>query len=491
MSELIVTFSIYILVIIGFVVYSNRRTKNLSDYMLGGRDLGGAIAALGAGASDMSSWLILALPGAVMLNGLNQIWLPIGLSIGQFLNWQLISARLRVYTEVANDSITIPAYFENRFHDNTRILRLITAVVIVIFFTFYSASGFVSGGLLFSSTFHVSYIAGLLITATIVIGYTCLGGFLAISWIDFFQGTLMFFALLVVPAMTFHALGGIGEIGQIVDTHAIPSYLNAFNGITSVGIISLLAWGFGYFGQPHIIVRFMAMRSHKQAPQAQFICMTWMNVALYGAVFTGLFGMAFFANSPLKDPETGFIHLSTILFSPWIAGVLLAAVLSATMSTSSSQLLASSSAIVEDFYHRFFRSQASSRELIWVSRLGVLIISLVAFSIAYDPKSSILNLVSYAWAGLGGAFGPVIILSLFWKRMNLWGAMAGMVAGTLVVIIWPYFSELGGIFEIYELVPAFLLNLFSIAGVSLMTQKPSDKIKAEFEDMQRILKLEK
>lgn len=488
MHELIITFIVYILVIVGFVIYSNLRTKNLSDYMLGGRDLAGAVAALGAGASDMSSWLILALPGAVMLNGLNQIWLPIGLSIGQYLNWQLISKRLRVYTEVANDSITIPAYLENRFHDTTRFLRLVTAVVIIIFFTFYTASGFVSGGLLFQSTFHVPYIAGLLITAVIVISYTCLGGFLAIAWIDFFQGTLMFFALLVVPAMTLNSLGGLDNTMRIIGTHADASYLDAFNGISLVGTVSLLAWGLGYFGQPHIIVRFMAMRKHTDAPKAQFICMTWMNLALYGAVFTGIFGMAFFANNPLKDTETGFIHLSTILFNPWIAGILLAAVLSATMSTSSAQLLGSSSAVVEDFYHRFLRPTAGNKELLWISRLGVVLIAVVALVLAHNPKSSILNLVSYAWAGLGGAFGPVILISLFWRRMNLTGALSGIILGALIVIIWPYFESFGGIFKLYELIPAFFIGCIAIITGSLLTGEPSNSVKKEFDEVAALLK---
>ena len=488
MHELTVVFIVYILVIVGFVIHSNQRTKSLSDYMLGGRHLSGAVAALGAGASDMSSWLILALPGAVMLNGLNQIWLPIGLSIGQYLNWQLISRRLRVYTEVANDSITIPAYLENRFHDQTKILRLVTALVILLFFTFYTASGFVSGGLLFQSTFHVSYISGLWITAVIVIAYTCIGGFLAIAWIDFFQGTLMFFALIIVPLVTMHSMGGLDNTMRIIGNNSASTYLNAFHGVTIIGILSLLSWGLGYFGQPHIIVRFMAMSKPSEAPKAQFICMTWMNIALYGAVFTGLFGMAFFANNPLVDTETGFIHLSAILFNPWIAGILLAAVLSATMSTSSAQLLSSSSAVVEDVYHRFFRPSAKSQELLWISRLGVMLIAIVSMFLAHNPKSSILNLVGYAWAGLGGAFGPVILISLFWRRMNLAGALAGITTGALVVIIWPYLQGFGGIFELYELMPAFILSCIAIVIVSLATSEPSPSVSKEFDKSMSLLK---
>ncbi|MCY4178222.1 MAG: sodium/proline symporter PutP, partial [Endozoicomonadaceae bacterium] len=415
----------------------------------------------------------------------------VGLSIGQFLNWQLISKRLRIYTEVANDSITIPAYLENRFNDKTKILRLVTAIVIVIFFTFYTASGLVSGGLLFSSAFHISYTTALIISSVIVVSYTCIGGFLAVSWIDFFQGCLMFFALLIIPAVTLHALHGLDNTMDIIRNYTTPGYLDAFSGISTIGILSLLSWGLGYFGQPHILVRFMAMRTHREAPKAQFICMSWMNLSLYGAVFTGLFGMAFFAKSPLKDPETNFIHLSTLLFNPWISGALLAAVLSATMSTSSSQLLASSSAIAEDFYRRFFRPKASAKELIIIARLGMLFIAVIAFAMALNTNNSILHLVSHAWAGLGGAFGPVILISLFWKRMNLQGSIAGIITGTVVIFIWSYFKHLGGIFSLYELIPAFLFNCITIFVVSSLTKQPDESVLKDFEQTQLLLKSDK
>lgn len=487
----LITFILYLVVILLFVLYSNYHTKSLSDYVLGGRNLTGTIAALGAGASDMSSWLILALPGAVIVNGFNELWLPVGLSVGQYLNWQLIAKRLRVYTEVANNSITIPAYLENRFNDKTRILRMVTAIVIVIFFTFYTASGLVSGGLLFSSAFDVNYNTALIITSIVVVSYTCFGGFLAVAWIDFFQGTLMFFALLTVPAVTLYALGGVNKTMHIVESHMGLSYLDAFRGMSFIGIVSLLGWGLGYFGQPHIIVRFMAMRTHKETPKAQFICMTWMNLSLYGAIFTGIFAMAFFADNPLKSPETAFIHLSTILFNPWLSGIMLAAVLSSTMSTSSSQLLGSSSAIVEDFYRRFFRSSASAKELVIIARLGVLLIACIAFVLAKDTENTILKLVSYAWAGLGGTFGPVILLSLFWKRMNLAGAMAGIMTGTITVIVWPYLHHLGGIFQLYEMVPAFLFNCIMIVLVSLLTKPPHSSVQQEFDQTQLLLESKK
>ncbi len=454
----------------------------MHDYMLGGRSLSGPIAALGAGASDMSSWLLLALPGAVMLHGLNQIWLPIGLALGAYLNWQIVAKRLRVYTEVAKDSITIPSYFENRFHDTTGMLRLLTALVILIFFTFYTASGFVAGGLLFSSTFHVGYTTGLVLTAAIILIYTCIGGFLAISWIDFFQGCLMFIALLVVPITVLYHLGSLqGSLSTI--THQSSVYLNAFKGTSFIGVISLFAWGLGYFGQPHILVRFMATKSAKTIPQAQFICMTWMCLALLGAVFTGLLGIAFFAPNGLSNPETVFLVLAESLFNPWIAGLLLAAVLSATMSTASAQLLASSSAVAEDFYHKFIRPDAKARELLWVSRLIVLVIAVIAVLLSLNPKSSILALVGYAWAGLGASFGPIIVLSLFWKRMNLTGAFLGIIIGALTVIIWPHFKSYGGIFALYELLPGFVFACIGVYVGSMLTKAPSLKLLSQHREV--------
>ncbi|WP_119343951.1 sodium/proline symporter PutP [Facilibium subflavum] len=485
MSILTVVFVIYIAIIFSLGICSYFYTKNLNDYMLGGRSLSGPIAALGAGASDMSSWLLLALPGAVMLHGLNQIWLPLGLALGAYLNWQFVAKRLRIYTEVAKDSITIPAYFENRFHDKTGFIRLLTAIVILIFFTFYTASGFVAGGLLFSSTFGISYAAGLGLTAAIILIYTCIGGFLAISWIDFFQGCLMFLALILVPVVVLYHIGSINTALTDVAQQS-PVYLDAFKGTSIIGVLSLFAWGLGYFGQPHILVRFMATKTARSIPQAQFICMTWMCIALLGAVFTGLFGLAYFSSKGLSNPETIFIVLSNTFFNPWIAGVLLAAVLSATMSTASAQLLASSSAVVEDFYHKFFRPKASTTELLFSSRIVVFLIAIVALLLAANPKSSILNLVGYAWAGLGASFGPVVLLSLFWRRMNLAGAFAGIITGALTVLIWPHLKFLGGVFELYELLPGFVFAVVSIVTVSLLAKPATVLMSKEYEHVAKL-----
>ena len=479
MHPLVITFVLYILVIFSIGYFAVHRNKTLSDYVLGGRSLSGPVAALGAGASDMSSWLLLALPGAFLLHGINQIWLPIGLSIGAYLNWQLVARRLRIYTEVAGDSLTVPSYFHNRFQDHSRLLKTVTALVVLIFFTFYASASFVSIGLLFHTMFGLNYIDAVLLGGGIILIYTIIGGFLAISWIDFFQGSLVFVALLTVPMVTLYALHGIHPTLSLIQAQG-AHFLDAFDGLSLVGIISLLAWGLGYFGQPHIIVRFMAAKNHRTIPQAQFICMTWMILSLFGAIFTGLFAIAYFAKMPLSDPETAFLYLAKDLFNPWITGILLAAALSANMSTTSAQLLSSSSAITEDLYHTFFRRKATQKELIFVGRIGVLIVGGIAFSLAMNPDNSILNLVAHAWAGLGASFGPVVLISLFWSRMTRNGAFAGMVFGALTVLIWPMIPEVKAM---YELLPGFAFSCIAIFIVSLLDRKPSKKIIEQFQEV--------
>lgn len=312
-SILWVTFVIYILIVFSIGIYSYFQTKKVSDYMLGGRSLSAPIAALGAGASDMGSWLLLALPGAFMVSGFNQIWLLLGLSLGAFVNWGVIARRLRIYTEIAKDSITIPAYFENRFHDNKGTIRSLTAVVVVIFFTIYTGAGFVSGGVLFSSMFGISYHEALLLTATIIFVYTCVGGFLAISWIDFFQGTLMLLALLIVPAVVYFNLGGT-DISAALSNIKVDGFFDVTSGVPLITIVSLLAWGLGYFGQPHIIVRFMAIKDPNKTSQAMWICMTWMILALIGAACVGILGAAYYDDS-LANPESVFLKLSSVFLT--------------------------------------------------------------------------------------------------------------------------------------------------------------------------------
>ncbi|WP_243014044.1 sodium/proline symporter PutP [Brevibacillus borstelensis] len=473
------------MLLIGYFAY--KRTSNLTDYMLGGRTLGPAVTALSAGASDMSGWLMMGLPGAMFAQGISASWIAIGLTLGAYANWLYVAPRLRTYTEVANNSITIPAFLENRFGDASRILRLVSGLVIMIFFTFYVSSGLVSGGVLFENTFHLNYHTGLWIVAVVVIAYTLFGGFLAVSWTDFVQGLIMFIALILVPLVTIFHVGGIGP--TFTEIHAInPALLDIFKGTSLLGIISLFAWGLGYFGQPHIIVRFMAISSVKEIKKARFIGMGWMIFSIVGAMFTGLVGIAFYSKKglALTDPETVFIELGKILFHPLITGFLLAAILAAIMSTISSQLLVTSSSLTEDIYKTFFRREASDKELVFVGRLSVLVVSLVALLLAYSKNDTILDLVGYAWAGFGASFGPLILLSLYWKRMNKWGALAGMVAGAATVILWTQSDMLKDL--LYEMIPGFAVSLVAIVVVSLLTQKPAKEIQEQFDSYQKFTK---
>ncbi len=477
----LITFIVYLVALLAIGLFFYRRTNNLSDYVLGGRRLGGGTAALSAGASDMSGWLLLGLPGAMYASGMNQVWIAVGLSIGAYLNWQFVAKRLRVYTEVAQDSITVPDYLENRFHDHSKLLRVVSALVILLFFAFYTSSGMVAGATLFQKSFGLEYNTALWIGAAVIVSYTFLGGFLAVSWTDFFQGILMFLALVVVPVVVVTTQGGWSEtVAKVADVD--PARLDIFHEMTLFGIISLMAWGLGYFGQPHIVVRFMAVRSSREIPKARLVGMTWMVLSLYGAIFTGFAGIAYFSDQPLENSETVFISLSQVLFNPWVAGILLAAILSAIMSTIDSQLLVSSSALTEDFYKAILRPGASQTELVWVGRFTVAAIALIAILLAFDPDSTVLGLVAYAWGGFGAAFGPVIILSLFWKRMTRNGALAGMILGAITVIVWKQMS--GGIFDMYEILPGFILCTLGIIVVSRMDRKPSAEIEGEFAEME-------
>ncbi|QAS52120.1 sodium/proline symporter PutP [Halobacillus litoralis] len=487
----LITFIIYLIGMLGIGFAAYRLTSDLSDYVLGGRRLGPGVAALSAGASDMSGWLLLGLPGAIYAGGLSGAWIGVGLAIGAYLNWQFVARRLRVFTEIANDSITVPDYLENRFRDHSHVLRVISAAVILLFFTFYTSSGMVAGAKLFEASFALSYTQALWLGAIVTISYTFLGGFLAVSWTDFVQGILMFFALIAVPIVAISELGGWNEATNAV-AQIDPSYLNMVQGVGALAIISSLAWGLGYFGQPHILVRFMALRSAKDVPKARLIGVGWMVLGLYGAIFTGLFGLAYINTADvadlssfnaeviteggiqmLADSEKIFITFSQILFHPVIAGILLAAILSAIMSTIDSQLLVSSSALAEDFYKAIFRKNASEKELVWVGRFAVAAIALIAVLLAGNPDNTVLGLVSYAWAGFGAAFGPIIILSLFWKGITRNGALAGIIVGAVTVVVWADMLS-GGIFDLYEIVPGFLLNTIVAIVVSKMGTPPKE-----------------
>lgn len=483
---LIISMSVYMVGMLAIGFWAYKRTSNLSDYMLGGRTLGPAVTALSAGASDMSGWLMMGLPGAMYATGISASWIAIGLTIGAWLNWIYVAPRLRTYTEIANDSITIPGYLENRFKDKSKVLRLVSGLVILIFFTFYVSSGMVSGGVLFQSTFGLDYHTGLWLVSGVVIAYTLFGGFLAVSWTDFVQGIIMVLALVLVPLVTIFHIGGIGpafDTPKSID----PALLNIFTGTSFLGIVSLFAWGLGYFGQPHIIVRFMAISSVKEIKKATRIGMGWMIFSILGAMFTGFLGITYFSQTGqvLDDPETVFILLGEILFHPIITGFLLAAILAAIMSTISSQLLVTSSSLTEDIYKTFFRREASDKELVFMGRLSVLVIAVIALALSWEKNATILDLVGYAWAGFGSAFGPLILMSLYWKRMTSWGALAGMLVGAATVIIW---SSAGLSGFLYEMVPGFAASLIAIIIVSLITAKPSREVETEFEQFEKTLK---
>ncbi len=421
----------------------------------------------------MSGWLLLGLPGAMYVGGMNNVWIGVGLVIGAYLNWQFVAKRLRIFTEVAEDSITLPDYLENRFNDKSRVLRVASAAVILIFFTIYTSAGMVGGAILFEETFGLNYNVALWVGAFVIVSYTFLGGFMAVSWTDFFQGIMMFLALCAVPLFVAGKVGGWSTaVSKIAAMNA--DHVDIFSGMTLMGIISLMAWGLGYFGQPHILARFMSVKSTSEVPKAQLIGMSWMVLSLLGAIFTGFLGIAYFADLPLENSETVFMDLTQALFNPWIAGILLAAILAAIMSTIDSQLLVCSSTIAEDFYKQILRKEASQNELVWISRIAVLVIALIAILLASNPDSKVLGLVSYAWGGFGAAFGPVIILSLFWRRMTRNGTLMGMILGAATVIVWKQLK--GGIFDMYEILPGFVLCSLAIIVVSLLDKAPSQEV---------------
>lgn len=482
-TPMIITFVIYItgMLLIGYLAY--RSTKNFDDYILGGRSLGSVVTALSAGASDMSGWLLMGLPGAIFIAGISESWIAIGLTLGAYLNWLFVAGRLRVQTEKNNNALTLPDYFTSRFEDNSKILRIISAVVILVFFTIYCASGVVAGGLLFESTFNISYEKAMWLGALATIAYTFLGGFLAVSWTDTVQASLMIFALILTPVVIILSLGGFDTAVDVIKAKN-PEYLDMFKGLNFVAIISLLGWGLGYFGQPHILARFMAADSHHTIRSARRISMTWMILCLGGTTAVGFFGIAYFELNPalsasvMANNERIFMELAGILFNPWIAGILLSAILAAVMSTLSCQLLVCASALTEDLYKPFIRKTASQKELVWVGRFMVLVVAAIAIYIARDPNSKVLALVSNAWAGFGAAFGPVVLMSVMWKRMTRTGALAGMLVGAVTVLIWMKYKWFG----LYEIIPGFILAALAIFIVSLITKAPSSAAQTRFEE---------
>ena len=471
----VIMFSIYLftMLFIGFLGY--RSTNSLDDYILGGRRLGSFVTALSAGASDMSGWLLMGLPGAIYLSGVSEAWIGVGLVMGAYLNWRYVAARLRLYTERAGNALTLPDYFSNRFEDKQNLLRILTTVVILVFFTIYCASGVVAGARLFENMFGLPYQTALWVGAACTIAYVFIGGFLAVSWTDTIQASLMITALIVAPVAGYFAvINGLQPTQSLTDLME-PAKMDMMKGASFIGILSLMAWGLGYFGQPHILVRFMAAESVKTIPAARRISMTWMILCLAGAVAVGFVGIPYFLAHPEgalavnANSETVFIELAKQLFNPWIAGLLLAAILAAVMSTLSCQLLVCSSALTEDVYRTFLRKNAGQTELVWVGRTMVMAIALIAIGIASNPEAKVLGMVSYAWAGFGAAFGPVIILSLFWSHMTRNGALAGILVGAVTVLVWKQFGWLG----LYEIVPGFIFAWLATVVISRLGQPSS------------------
>lgn len=484
-----IVFIVYILAMLAIGLFFANKNENMSDYILGGRSLNVWVASLSAQASDMSGWLLTGLPGLAYLsaNGSQEaIWTAIGLAVGTYLNWLVVAKRLRQYTEISGNALTMPDYFEHRFKDTSRILRIVTALFILIFFLVYTSSAFVTGAKLFQTVFGLSYRTGLLVGAAIVVIYTCSGGFKAVCWTDLFQGIMMFFAIIIIPVTVVRMFGGLDTTMETVNAMHPGSFDIIPNGtnISWFVVVTGLGWGLGYFGQPHILARFMAIRSSKEVRPARIIAMVWVIVSLACAIMVGIVGVAYFT-TPLAAGahETIFMELSKQLFHPIIAGVLLSAILAATMSTCDSQLLVTASAISEDVYKAFIKPTATDKELINISRITVVVVAVIAIFIALDPNSSIFGLVSYAWAGFGAAFGPTILLSLYWRRMTRKGAIAGIIAGGATVIVWIMLKSVGGIFQIYEIVPGFIISVIVIVIVSLMDEEPSKEITDEFDSL--------
>jgi sodium/proline symporter len=464
-----IVFVLYVALMIGVGLVAYRRTHDLSDYLLGGRKMGAFVSAMSAGASDMSGWLLMGLPGAIFVAGLSEAWIGIGLLAGSYLNWLIVARPLRRESERLN-ALTISDYFEFKF--NSRTLRVITAVVILAFFLIYTTSGLVAGGKLFRDVFGLDYTLAVLIETLAVIVYTAVGGFIAVCWTDAIQGVLMLAALLVVPVTALAAAGGFGAL--LTDVNAVSPHLLTWlrdlqgTPLTLLGFLSTLGWGLGYFGMPHILTRFMGIASEESVPRARRIALVWTALSLAAAILVGLTGIATF-NGNLGDGEVVFIQLIQMFFHPIPAGICLAAILAAIMSTADSQLLVCTSVITEDFYKSFYRRDATQTELVTVGRGAVVGIALIAMLLALDQDSKVMGLVSYAWAGFGAAFGPAMILSLYWRRMTAAGAIAGVLVGALTVIAWKNLS--GGVFSLYELVPGFVLSAVAIVLVSALSRR--------------------
>ena len=504
-------FAVYLVIMILIGVVYSRRTKNNEDYFLGGRNLGGWTAAMSAQASDMSGWLLMGLPGSVYLAGTGKVWIAVGLLIGTVLNWFLVSSRLRKYTIVAGNSLTIPSFFQNRYRDKLGVIKIVSAVIIAIFFAVYTASAFNSGAKLFSTLFghakdgeidYNAYIIGLVIATVVILVYTFLGGFKAVCTTDLIQGLLMLVAILAVPIIAYSLLTWDSSFASALQAHGVEnpeSFISFTTNVSPVSIISSLAWGLGYFGMPHIIIRFMAIKNEAEVKKSRKIAIVWVIISLTAACLIGLIARAFLTPQ-LNDTnsETAFIRLIQQVFSAngvliFVGGIFLCGILAAIMSTADSQLLVTASAVSEDMFKGAIKKDAKEKTALWVGKIAVVVVAVIAFIIALNPESSIMSLVSDAWAGFGAAFGPVVLLALFWKRSTLSGAIAGMATGALTVIIWDYIPLVNGlplkdpsVTGLYSLAIGFPIALIVNVIVSLISKKPSKEVYDEFETIKNI-----
>lgn len=483
------TFLVYLIGMMAIGYYAYKRTSDSADYFLGGRSLGPWPAAISAGASDMSGWLLLGLPGFAYAAGFESFWLAGGLLLGTWANWMFCAKRLRTYTLEVDNAITIPEYLSRRFEDKSKVLQIISALMILLFFLFYTSSGLVAGGKLFETVFGLDYQIAVVVGTLCIVSYTMFGGFLAVSWTDLVQGLMMAAALMIVPIAAME--GGFGQLETDLQ-NLNPNLLTLWSNIDGeplsvIAIVSLAAWGLGYFGQPHILARFNATRTNKDITTARRIAVTWSFLSMAGALMVGLVGLLYVQKNmggELADAETIFMVLVNAVFHPVIAGILLAAILAAIMSTADSQLLVSSSALAEDFYKQMFPN-TSAKTLVNIGRFAVVGLSLVALMLAMNPDSTVLGLVSYAWAGFGAAFGPALLFSLYWRNMNRNGALAGVLVGGITVVVWKQLS--GGIFDIYEIVPGFILACIAIVLVSKMTGGAKASVMQTFDNYRKSL----
>lgn len=482
----IVAFVIYLVLMMSIGMYYYRKTKNMDDYIIGNRKLGAWVTALSAEASDMSGWMMMGVPGAAYLSGICSGWIAVGLGLGTWANWHFVAKPLRRYTEMANNSLTLPDFLVNRFNDKSNLLRIVPAIFIIIFFVIYTSSGFVSGGKLFSTLFGFDYSTAVLMGAFVVVFYTLTGGFMAVCWTDFIQGVMMFFAITMVPAVAMMAVGGVPETFTAIEL-TNPTFFSPFTNpdgsdLGFIAFISLMAWGLGYFGQPHILVRFMAISSADELKRSKYIAIIWYCISMVAAVLVGMVGKIYLT-TPLDGPdvEKVLLVMTHELFSPFAGGLILSAVLAAIMSTASSQLLVAASAFAQDFYRTVINKDASQENLVWVSRTAVFIISAMSITLAMNPDSFILEMVAYAWAGFAAAFGPIVLMSLFWRRTTRNGAVAGIVVGGLTVLIWKQLA----LFGLYEIVPGFIFSLIAIYVVSKMDKEPSKEITDVFDAVHR------